>query len=292
MSTRNLDKLFDPRSIAVDRRLQQEGVGRLHPPSQPHRRGVRRRRLPRERIGAVGAGHPGVRVDQPGPPQDRPRGHRRAGQGRARDDARVRRSRRGRRRHRVIRVQGDRRRRQEARRGRLRHRRELRRAHRRPQLPRLHPPGHEPQRDLRPGDPAGRSRGVLQPVGCAGHRSPRLGGGQPRGLLRLRERRFHGRRGLRRPHRLLRRRHAHEQHHPVHRVHHRRAQVHERGAPLRQEQAHHRGQERPHGAQRASRPPATPAPSPATTPCTAPPSAAPASCAWTRSKTCSTRARR
>ena len=49
---------------------------------------------------------------------------------------------------------------------------------------------------------------------------------------------------------------------------------------------------RAHGALAPWRPPRTPAPSPATTRSTAPSSGAPASCAWTRSRTCSTPARR
>ena len=251
MSTRNLDKLFDPKSIAVIGASNKKGsVGYI---------------LLRNLIGAEYEGivYP-VNVSAQSvqgiqayasisqvPRKIDLADHRRAGQGRARDDARVRRGRRGRRRHRLVRLQGDRRRGQQARGGGRRHRRVLRRAHRRPQLPRLHPPGHEPQRDLRPRDPAGRPRRLLQPVRRPRHRHPRLGRGQPGRLLRLRQRRLHGRRGLRRPHRLLRRRRAHEQHHPLHRVDHRRAQVHERRAPLRQEQADHRRQERPHGAQRA-----------------------------------------
>ena len=141
MSTRNLDKLFDPKSIAVIGASNKKGSvgyillrnligaeyeGIVYPVnvSAQSVQGIQAyasiSQVPRKIDLAI------IAV----PAKTVPRDH-----------ARVRRGRRGRRRHRQLRLQGDRQGGQAARGRGQAHRRELRRAHRRPQLPRLHPPG-------------------------------------------------------------------------------------------------------------------------------------------------------
>ena len=177
MSTRNLDKLFDPKSIAVIGASNTKGsVGYILLRNLIGAR-VRGRRLPGQPHGAVDPGHPGL-------PEHRPRCPHKVDLAiiavpakivldvvRECGEAGV-----VGRRHRHGRLQRDRRRRQEA-----------RRAGGQPPPSRtacacVGPnclgyvrPGLQPQRHLRRHHARSRPRGLHQPVGRPGHRRARLG---------------------------------------------------------------------------------------------------------------------
>ena len=112
----------------------------------------------------------------------------------------------------------------------------------RPQLPGHHPahggtqrvvPQHHARR--------GQHRAHLSER-CAGYRHARLGDRRARRLLDVRLGGRHGRRRLRRPHRLPGRRRADPQHPHLHGDDRQRAPLHERGPRLRAQQADHRAQ--------------------------------------------------
>ena len=127
-------------------------------------------------------------------------------------------------------------------------------AHRRAQLPRLHLARPRHQCELRPPDAAGRRPRLRHPVRRDRHRPSRLGRGARLRLLARRLARRHGRRRFRRPPRLPRPRSRHARDPPLRREHHARAQVHvgrpDRGA----RQAGDRHQVRPERRRRQGGP--------------------------------------